>query len=64
MGRTGIAFQDARKVNLAMAKFPASDRMAFALSLLETGLRMCRAEKSRDNIPFSAEQSVLCAPVC
>jgi hypothetical protein len=32
--------------------------------LLETGLRMFRPEKSRDSDPFSAEQSILCSPVC
>jgi len=31
--------------------------------LLETGLRMCPAEKSRDSDPFSTKQSVLCSPV-
>src|SRR5579872_3494275 len=30
----------------------------------QTGLRICAAEKNRDGDPFSAEQSVLCGPVC
>jgi hypothetical protein len=34
-----------------MAESPASDRIAFALSLLETGLRICPAEKSLDSGP-------------
>ena len=51
MASTGIAFQDADKSQLAMAESPASDRIAFALSLLETGLRMRSAEKSRDSAP-------------
>jgi len=51
MGSTGIAFQDADKSQLARGEIPASDRIAFALSLLETGLRMCPAEKSRDSDP-------------
>ena len=51
MGGTGIAFHDADKSQLAMAESPASDRIAFALSLLETGLRMRSAEKSRDSAP-------------
>ena len=51
MASTGIAFQDADKSQLAMAESPASDRIAFALSLLETGLRMRPTEKSLDSAP-------------
>jgi len=51
MGSTEIAFQDADKSQLAMAESLASDRIAFAYSILETGLRMCPAEKSRDSDP-------------
>jgi hypothetical protein len=32
--------------------------------VLETGLRMCLAEKSQDSAAFDAEQSVLRSPVC
>jgi hypothetical protein len=32
--------------------------------LIETGLRMCRPEKSQDSTAFDAEQSVLCGQVC
>jgi hypothetical protein len=35
--------------SLGFGEFPASDRIAFALSLLETGLRMCPPEKSHDS---------------
>ena len=33
-------------------------------ALLETGLRMCRPEKSQDKGPLLVRQSVLCSPVC
>jgi hypothetical protein len=56
--------EDADKSQLAMAESPTSDRIAFALCPLETGLRMCPAEKSRAVTPFSVEQFVLCSPVC
>jgi hypothetical protein len=51
MGSTGIAFQDAAQSQLAMGESAASDRIAFALSLLESGLLLCPAEKSRDSDP-------------
>jgi hypothetical protein len=51
MGSTRIAFQDADKSQRLRSESPASDRIAFALSLLETGLRMCPAEKSLDSDP-------------
>ena len=62
MGRTGSAFQDDDKSQLAMAESPASDRIAFALSLLETGLRMRSAEKSRDGatVLSGAVRSLCC----
>jgi hypothetical protein len=47
-----------------MAESPFSDRIAFALSLLETGLPMCPPEKSRDSDPVHFEQSDLRSPVC
>jgi hypothetical protein len=47
------------KVNLAMAESPTSDRFAFALSLLETGLRMCPAEKSHNSDPVLKQSSPL-----
>jgi len=34
-----------------MAEPPASDRIAFALSLIESGVRICPAEKSQDGDP-------------
>src|SRR5579863_3678336 len=49
MGSTGIAFAD--KSQLAISESPASYRVAFALYLVETGLRMCPGENSRDNDP-------------
>jgi hypothetical protein len=64
MGSTGIAFQGADKVN----SLCPNPRLLIALHspypLLETGLRLCPAEKSRALTPFSAEQSVLYGPVC
>ncbi len=60
---SGIVFQDADKSQLALAESPASDRIAFALCLLETGLRMYPPEKSWAFTAFTSEQSVLCSPV-
>ena len=51
LGSTGIAFQDADKNQLVMSESPVSNRIAFALSLLETGLRRSPAEKRRDSGP-------------
>jgi hypothetical protein len=52
VGRTRWSFQRSDKSQLATAESPTSDRLAFALSLLETGLRMCPAEKNRDSDPI------------
>ena len=50
-GKHRNRFPRCDKSQLAMAESPASDRIAFALSLLETGLRMRPTEKSLDSAP-------------
>jgi hypothetical protein len=64
MGSVEIGFPGADKVN----SLGSNPRLVIALhspnALLETGLRICLPEKSRDSTAFSAEQSVLRSPVC
>jgi hypothetical protein len=64
MGSAGIVFQDADKVNSVWLNARLMIAFHSPYVLPETGLRVCGPEKSRDNDPFSAEQSVLCSPVC
>ena len=64
VGSAEIGFQDAHTSQLAMPESAASDRIAFACALLETGLRMCLPERNQDSTAFGAEQSVLRSPAC
>jgi hypothetical protein len=63
-GFTELGFNVLSKVNSLWPTF----RLVIALyspnALLETGLRMCLPEKSRDSDPLRRRQCVLCSPFC
>jgi len=63
-GSTGIAFRMPTKVNSLSLNPRHLIAFHSPYTFLETGLRMCPAEKAGTVTPFSTEQSVLCSPVC
>jgi hypothetical protein len=64
MGSAELGVQSTNKSQPAMAKSRLMIALHSPYPLLETGLHMCRTEKSQISGPFTAEQSVLRSPVC